>query len=205
MYNIDKENFFKRIKIEETTEEFLHNLKNKMRQKFYKKNNEEKEEEKNMDLDKSIEKMNIDEELSINEIAKETEKIKKKKSNELNTKEELWRVGIVCKKDCFNLTKDILEILQNNGYEWKIISSSYKIKCRKKQNEDSKNLSINNSTSTEQTPLNILIQIFGDVDPKEKDEFLVDLHKLSGPVMEFLEFSSIFISAIQQKGLIVLK
>ena len=40
---------------------------------------------------------------------------------------------------------------------------------------------------------------------KEKDEFLVDLHKLSGPVMEFLEFSSIFISAIQQKGLIVLK
>ena len=175
-----------------------------MRQKFYKKNNEEKEEEKNMDLDKSLDKMNIDEELALNEL-KEPQKINNKNKINSHYKDELWRVGIVCKKDCFNLTKDILEILQNNGYEWKIISSSYKIKCRKKQNEDSKNISINNSTSTEQTPLNILIQIFGDVDPKEKDEFLVDLHKLSGPVMEFLEFSSIFISAIQQKGLIVLK
>ena len=204
MYNIDKENFFKRIKIEETTEEFLHNLKNKMRQKFYKRKEDENEEEKNMDLNKSIEKMNIDEELSINELAKEPEKIKKKKNNELNSKEELWRVGIVCKKDCFSLTQDILKILEKNGYEWKIISSSYKIKCRKKQNDDSKNFSINSSLP-ESSSLNILIQIFGDVDPKEKDEFLVDLHKLSGPVMEFLEFSSIFISAIQKLGLIVLK
>ena len=204
MYNIDKENFFKRIKIEDTTEEFLNNLKNKMRKKFYKRKEEENEEEKNMDLNKSIEKMNIDEELSINELAKEPEKIKKKKSNELNTKEELWRVGIVCKKDCFSLTHDILKILEKNGYEWKIISSSYKIKCRKKQSDDSKNFSLN-SSSNEITPLNILIQIFGDVDPEQKDEFLVDLHKLSGPVMEFLEFSSIFISAIQKLGIIVLK
>ena len=204
MYNIDKENFFKRIKIEDTTEEFLNSLKNKMRKKFYKRKEEENEEEKNMDLNKNIEKMNIDEELSINELAKEPEKIKKKKSNELNTKEELWRVGIVCKKDCFSLTHDILKILEKNGYEWKIISSSYKIKCRKKQNDDSKNFSINSSLP-ESSSLNILIQIFGDVDPKEKDEFLVDLHKLSGPVMEFLEFSSIFISAIQKLGLIVLK
>ena len=175
-----------------------------MRQKFYKRKEDENEEEKNMDLNKSIEKMNIDEELSINELAKEPEKIKKKKNKELNSKEELWRVGIVCKKDCFSLTQDILKILEKNGYEWKIISSSYKIKCRKKQNDDSKNFSINSSLP-ESSSLNILIQIFGDVDPKEKDEFLVDLHKLSGPVMEFLEFSSIFISAIQKLGLIVLK
>ena len=174
-----------------------------MRQKFYKKNNEEKEEEKNMDLDKSLDKMNIDEELALNEL-KEPQKINNKNKIDSHYKDELWRVGIVCKKDCFNLTKDILEILQNNGYEWKIISSSYKIKCRKKQNEDSKNFSLN-SSSPENTPLNILIQIFGDVDPEQKDEFLVDLHKLSGPVMEFLEFSSIFIASIQKLGLIVLK
>ena len=201
--DIDKENFFKRIKIDERTEDFLNNLKNKMRQKFYKRKEEETEEEKNMDLNKSIEKMNIDEELSINQLTK-PEKINYKKSKELSKKDELWRVGIVCKKDCFALTNDILKILEKNGYEWKIISSSYKIKCRKKQNDDSKNFSINNSLP-ETSSLNILIQIFGDVDPKEKDEFLVDLHKLSGPVMEFLEFSSIFISAIQKLGLIVLK
>ena len=174
-----------------------------MRQKFYKRKEEETEEEKNMDLNKSIEKMNIDEELSINQLTK-PEKINYKKSKELSKKDELWRVGIVCKKDCFALTNDILKILEKNGYEWKIISSSYKIKCRKKQNDDSNNFSINNSLP-ETSSLNILIQIFGDVDPKEKDEFLVDLHKLSGPVMEFLEFSSIFISAIQKLGLIVLK
>ena len=102
------------------------------------------------------------------------------------------------------MTQEILKILEKNGYEWKIISSSYKIKCRKKQNDDSKNLS-SSSTLPETSPLNILIQIFGDVDPQQKDEFLVDLHKLSGPVMEFLEFSSIFISAIQKLGIIVMK
>ena len=44
-----------------------------------------------------------------------------------------------------------------------------------------------------------------NTDDKYFDEFLVDLHKLSGPVMEFLEFSSIFIASIQKLGLIVLK
>ena len=95
--------------------------------------------------------------------------------------------------------------MEKNGYEWKIISSSYKIKCRKKQNEESKNNSTILGNELEATPLVILIQIFGDIDPDQKDEFLVDLHKLSGPVMEFLDFSSIFISAIQKLGLIVLK
>ena len=190
--------------MDDNTEIFLNKLKNKMRTKFSKKIEEKKEEEKNMDLDKSFDKMNIDEELALNELNKEPQKINNKNYLNTNKKEELWRVGIVCKKECFGLTNEILQILDKNGYEWKIISSSYKIKCRKKQNEDSKNFSLN-SSSSEITPLNILIQIFGDVDPEQKDEFLVDLHKLSGPVMEFLEFSSIFISAIQKLGLIVLK
>ena len=135
--------------------------------------------------------------------------ILKEKKNDIisnnNRNDELWRVGIVCKKECYYLTQEILKILEKNGYEWKIISSSYKIKCRKKQNEESKNNSTILGNEIEATPLIILIQIFGDIDPEQKDEFLVDLHKLSGPVMEFLDFSSIFISAIQKLGLIVLK
>ena len=134
--------------------------------------------------------------------------LKEKKNNIIsnnNKNDELWRVGIVCKKECYYLTQEILKILEKNGYEWKIISSSYKIKCRKKQNEESKNNSTILGNELEATPLVILIQIFGDIDPEQKDEFLVDLHKLSGPVMEFLDFSSIFISAIQKLGLIVLK
>ena len=190
--------------MDDTTEQFLNKLKNKMRLKFSKKIEEKKEEEKNMDLDKSLDKMNIDEEIALNELNKEPQKVNSKNNLNSNKKGDLWRVGIVCKKECFALTTDILQILEKNGYEWKIISSSYKIKCRKKQSDDSKNVSLN-SSSPDNTPLNILIQIFGDVDPEQKDEFLVDLHKLSGPVMEFLEFSSIFISAIQKLGIIVLK
>ena len=193
-------NFFKRIEIDEDTEKYLNKLKNKMRQKFEKKieKEKEKEEEKNMELDKSLDKMNIDEEIELKK------KENKDNNDKILKKEDLWRVGIVCKKECFALTQEILKILEKNGYEWKIISSSYKIKCRKKQGDDSKNLS-NSSTLPESSPLNILIQIFGDVDPQQKDEFLVDLHKLSGPVMEFLEFSSIFISAIQKLGIIAMK
>jgi hypothetical protein len=125
----------------------------------------------------------------------------------MKNEDEMWRVGIVCKKECYYLTQEILKILEKNRYEWKIISTSYKIKCRKRQNNEAINNSnsINTSVEPEASPLNILIQIFGEVDPEQKDEFLVDLHKLSGPVMEFLEFSSVFISAIQKQGLIVLK
>jgi len=179
-------NFFKRIKIEKNTEDYLNRLKNKL------KNKTEIKSEEN--------KMSVEEEINEKPKDKISEMISKNKKGN-----ELWRVGIICKKECYHLTTEILKILKKNGYEWKIISSSYKIKCRKKQNEDMKNNSINNSTEPEITPLNVLIQIFGEVDPQQKDEFLVDLHKLSGPVMEFLEFSSIFISAIQKQGLIVLK
>ncbi len=94
--------------------------------------------------------------------------------------------------------------MEKNGYEWKIVSSSYKIKVRKKvvDPEHEKN-ELNNLNKP--NSLNVLIQIFGDIDRHNKDEFLVDLHKLSGTVMEFLEFASNFVSCIQQEGLIVTK
>ena len=118
-------------------------------------------------------------------------------STTTKTGDELWRVGIICKKDCYYITKEILKCLEKNGYEWKIISSSYKIKCRKKRDE--------NEQQPQSGNLNVLIQIFSNVDPNNKDEYLVDLHKLSGNVMEFLEFSSDFISTIQNENLIVFK
>ena len=144
----------------------------------------------------------------INEESKNDDDSKEKSSdiNEIRKNEELWRVGIICKKDCYYLTQEILKILEKNGYEWKIVSSSYKIKCRKKlsESEQEKN-EINNGILNKQNSLNVLIQIFGDIDRHNKDEFLVDLHKLSGTVMEFLEFASNFVSCIQQEGLIVAK
>ena len=86
------------------------------------------------------------------------------------------------------------------------MSSSYKIKCRKKVSENEQEKNENNPAMiTKQNSLNVLIQIFGDIDKHNKDEFLVDLHKLSGSVMEFLEFASTFVSCIQQEGLIVTK
>ena len=126
--------------------------------------------------------------------------------NEIKKSEELWRVGIICKKECYYLTQDILKILEKNGYEWKIVSSSYKIKVRKKviESEQEKN-ELHFGNINKQNSLNVLIQIFGDIDRHNKDEFLVDLHKLSGTVMEFLEFASTFVSCIQQEGLIVPK
>ena len=133
----------------------------------------------------------------------------KEKTNEITEikkNEELWRVGIICKKECYYLTQDILKILEKNGYEWKIVSSSYKIKVRKKvlESEQEKN-ELHFGTNNKPNSLNVLIQIFGDIDRHNKDEFLVDLHKLSGTVMEFLEFASNFVSSIQQEGLIVTK
>ena len=116
------------------------------------------------------------------------------------TGDELWRVGIICKKDCYFITQEILKCLEKNGYEWKIISSSYKIKGRKKRDENDQS-----QMQPQSGNLNVLIQIFSNVDPSNKDEYLVDLHKLSGNVMEFLEFSSTFISTIQNENLIVFK
>ena len=121
--------------------------------------------------------------------------------NEIKKDEELWRIGIVCKKDCFFLTQEILKILEKKE------STTYKIKCRKKISkvgEEEKNE--NNSESfPKKGILNVLIQIFGDIDKHNKDEYLVDLHKLNGTVMEFLEFSSDFVSSLQQLGLLISK
>lgn len=114
---------------------------------------------------------------------------------------KLWRVGIMCKMDCYHLTKKILKILEKNGYEWKIISRSYKIKCRKRKLQD-----IRDQIEPEnESPLNVLIQIFRDTNINKADELLVDIHKLSGSFMEFLDFSSNLISSIQKLGLIILK
>ena len=159
-------------------------LRDKMRKKLV--DDELKEESKNEEIN-SEEKKN-------NEIT------------EVKKTEELWRVGIICKKECYNLTQDILKILEKNGYEWKIVSSSYKIKVRKKMPEPENNeLDFGDKNQNKPNALNVLIQIFGDIDRHNKDEFLVDLHKLSGTVMEFLEFASNFVSSIQQEGLIVTK
>jgi hypothetical protein len=175
-------NFFKRNKITAESEDVLYKLREKTRKKL--KGDEMSEETKDS----------------------EDSKEKNTDVNEIRKNEELWRVGIICKKDCYYLTQEILKILEKNGYEWKIVSSSYKIKCRKKmpEAEQEKN-EIKSDLLTKQNSLNVLIQIFGDIDKHNKDEFLVDLHKLSGTVMEFLEFASTFVSCIQQEGLIVPK
>ena len=118
----------------------------------------------------------------------------------MNNDKELWRVGVICKKDCFYLTQDILSILEKNGYEWKITSSSYRIKCRRRKIDTNKP---NKYSKTNE--LIIEIKIYGDIDAINKDEFLVDIHKRSGSVMEFLDFSSSFVSSMQQAGLVVFK
>jgi hypothetical protein len=66
-------------------------------------------------------------------------------------KDANWRVGLICTKDCYYILLEILKCLENMGYEWKLVSSSYKIKCRKKNEDQSSN----------SKGLNILIQIFG--------------------------------------------
>ncbi len=181
---IDDVNFFKPNKISPQSEGVLSKLRDKMRKKLVE--DEIKEESKNGE--------------------NPNEKEKNSDINEIKKSEELWRVGIICKKECYYLTQDILKILEKNGYEWKIVSSSYKIKCRKKVSEiEQEKNEINNGILNKQNSLNVLIQIFGDIDRHNKDEFLVDLHKLSGTVMEFLEFASNFVSSIQQEGLIVTK
>ena len=149
----------------------------------------------------------IKEESKNDEINSEFKEKNKNEITDIKKSEELWRVGIICKKECYNLTQDILKILEKNDYEWKIVSSSYKIKVRKKipESENNDNNELNTENKNKPNSLNVLIQIFGDIDKHNKDEFLVDLHKLSGTVMEFLEFSSNFVSCIQQEGLIVTK
>ena len=119
---LDDVNFFKRNKITKESEDVLSKLRDKMRKKL------------------------LDDE--INEEAKTDDDNTKEKNsdiNEVRKNEELWRVGIICKKDCYYLTQEILKILEKNGYEWKIVSSSYKIKCRKKMTENEQEKLDNNA------------------------------------------------------------
>ncbi len=81
------------------------------------------------------------------------EKFDKGLHSDSEENENMWRIGIICKKDCYYITTEILKCLERNGYEWKIISSSYKIKCRRKRMEQKDN---SNSYSN----LIVLIQIF---------------------------------------------
>lgn len=127
-------------------------------------------------------------------------KIENENSLPVNNDKELWRVGVICKKDCFYLTQDLLQILEKKGFEWKIISSSYRIKCRRRKTDSNHS---NNYSKT--NPLVVEIKIYGDIDSNNKDEFLVDIHKRAGIVMEFLDFSSSFVSSMQQAGLVVFK
>jgi len=133
----------------------------------------------------------------VNKLMKEENKNNNENNLTIYQDKELWRVGVICKKDCFFLTEEIMKILLNKGYEWKIVSSSYKIKCRKRITKDNKNAEIN--------PLIVEIIIYGDVEPNNKEEFLVDIHKKSGSVMEFLQFSSSLISSMKQQGLVIFK
>ena len=86
------------------------------------------------------------------------------------------------------------------GYEWKIVSSSYKIKCRKRVVEENQIVE-----KMEANPLIVEIKIFGEIEHDNKEEFLVDIHKKSGAVMEFLQFSSTLISSMQKEGFVVFK
>ena len=108
MFFIDDVNFFKRGKLSEKSETIVNKLREKMVNKLM------KEESKNN-------------EININGKLKPIFKYQDK---------ELWRVGVICKKDCFSLTEEILKILLQKGYEWKIVSGSYKIKCRKRITEE---------------------------------------------------------------------
>ena len=60
--------------------------------------------------------------------------------------------------EAYDLTIEILKFLQNNGFAWKILSSSYKIKCKKQTDINLEDLIDEKEPKSE--PLNILIQIF---------------------------------------------
>lgn len=78
------------------------------------------------------------------------------KEQERDEEINFWRIGLICQKDCFFILTEVLKSLQNNGYEWKIVSSSYKIKGRKKALLSNGNVPKVDQKNT----LNFLIQIF---------------------------------------------
>ena len=131
-------------------------------------------------------------------------KEKKRKEKENKEREKFWRVGVICNGQIYELTKHILEILTKIGYEWKTVESNYEFKCRKKQKQSK------NKNAPTIVPLHVRLRIFsycGD-DPtenKENHDYLIDLSKICGSIMEFLEFSRELISSMQQAGIVVFK
>lgn len=116
--------------------------------------------------------------------------------------EDQYRVGVRCQKDCencYDLAKEILKILENIGFEWKITSPNYTISCREKKNENEK------TSNKGEIPLLVSIKILGGIEKDDKSQFLVDLHRAEGSIMEFLTFSSNFISSAQQSGILLIK
>ena len=108
MIFIDDVNFFKRNKISIQSEGVLSKLRDKMRKKL------------------------LDDE--INEQSKNDDDSKEKSSdiNEIKKNEELWRVGIICKKDCYYLTQEILKILEKMDMNGKLFLVLIKLNVEKR-------------------------------------------------------------------------
>lgn len=141
----------------------------------------------------------------INKLIKDEkeERKKNKKSGGIYKKgDDLWRVGVICKNDIYELTEQILKILDNNGYEWRLLETSYNFKIRKKKSSRSK---VEKNSNLKLNPLNIGLKIYSGVENSILDEYLIDLKKFCGPVMEFLEFSRELISSLQMAGLVLYK
>jgi 5'-AMP-activated protein kinase, catalytic alpha subunit len=133
----NEENFFKRSTISKKTDNVLKSLKDKFHKKIL-----------------SSDQLNSGSGVTdISNVSNNSPRSPKMLNTSIFQNDELWRIGIICKKDCYYITTEILKCLERNGYEWKIISSSYKIKCRRKKIDQKEN-------SKMYSNLNVLIQIF---------------------------------------------
>ena len=128
--------------------------------------------------------------------------LKDEKKHKNKIRDDYWRVGVICQKEIYDLTVEILKILDTNGYEWKLLDTTYSFKIRKKKANRPK---VEKNSNTKIIPLNIGLKIFSGVDPSILDEYLIDLRKFCGPIMEFMEFSRELIASLQKAGLVLYK
>ena len=131
-----------------------------------------------------------------------TKLLKDEKKHKNKIRDDYWRVGVICKQEIYELTVEILKILDTNGYEWKLLDTTYSFKIRKKKENRPK---ADTKSNTKMIPLNIGLKIFSGVDSAILDEYLLDLRKFCGPIMEFMEFSRELISSLQKAGLVLYK
>lgn len=131
-----------------------------------------------------------------------TKLLKDEKKHKNKIRDDYWRVGVICQKEIYDLTVEILKILDTNGYEWKLLDTTYSFKIRKKKANRPK---VEKNSNTKIIPLNIGLKIFSGVDPSILDEYLIDLRKFCGPIMEFMEFSRELIASLQKAGLVLYK